>query len=51
MELVGTHSEVQEDSMWEEVYEALTDLQEGVVEESRDTLTAIGPNLCLLPAL
>ena len=50
-ELVGMHNELQEDSQWEEVYEALTDLQEGVVEEIRDTLTETGPNLCLLHTL
>ena len=41
MELVGTHNELQTDSQWEEVSEALMDLQEVVVEEPRDTLTAI----------
>ena len=41
MELVGTHNELQEDSQWEEVCDALMDLQEVVVEEPRDTLTAI----------
>ena len=35
------HDKLQEGSQWEEVYEALTDLQEVVVEEPRDTLTAI----------
>ena len=37
----GAHDELQEDSQWEDVYEALTDLQEVVVEEPWETFTAI----------
>ena len=35
------HSEPQEDSQLEEVYEAPMDLQEAAVEENQDTLTAV----------
>ena len=41
MEIVEAHSELQEDSQLEEVYEALMDLREDAVEEIRDTLTTV----------
>ena len=41
MEIVEAHSELQEDSQLEEVYEALMDLREDDVEEIRDTLATV----------
>ena len=41
MEIVEAHSELQEDSQWEEVYEALMVLREAAVEEIRGTLTTV----------
>ena len=41
MEVMEDHSELQEDSQLEEVYEAPMDLQEAAVEENQDILTAV----------
>ena len=41
MEVMEDHSEPQEDSHLEEVYEAPMDPQEAAVEENQDTLTAV----------
>ena len=40
-EAMEDHSEPQEDSQLEEVYEAPMDLQEAAVEKIQDTLTAV----------
>ena len=41
MEIVEAHSELQEDSQLEDVYEAPMVLREAAVEEIRDTLTTV----------